>query len=33
MAGRLRGFSSAYGRTAEIDPEGEAMPLIVRGQM
>jgi hypothetical protein len=33
MAGRQRGFSAAYGRTAEIDPLGEAMPLIVRGQM
>jgi hypothetical protein len=33
MAGRQRGFSAAYGRTAEIDPPGEAMPLIVRGQM
>jgi hypothetical protein len=32
MAGRQRGFSAAYGRTAEIDPPGEAMPLTVRGQ-
>jgi hypothetical protein len=33
MAGRQRGFSAPYGRTAEIDPPGEAMPLTVRGQM